>query len=101
MERHTKNTRRIAILLAIIVTFVMMYFMLFTATHEIHKCTGADCPICHELQLAEGITKQLGAAMIVAVAAFFFVVICQSAVTSITNPIQGRTLIADKVRMDD
>lgn len=100
MKRQTNYTRPIALLLAVIVTFVMMYFMLFTATNEIHKCTGADCPICHELQLAEGITKQINAALIVTVAAFFFMVICQSTDAIIFCPIQGRTLITDKVRMD-
>lgn len=101
MNRQSQFAKKIAILLAILVTFVMMYFMLYTATHEIHECTGVDCPICHELQIAEGITKQMSAALIVAVAAFFFMIICRSADINIFHPIQGRTLITDKVRMDN
>jgi hydroxypyruvate isomerase len=38
-----------------------MYFVVFTASHEFHDCTGEDCKVCHELQLINQIEKQLKA----------------------------------------
>ncbi len=100
MKKQNRSVKTAAVLLAFCVAFIMMYFLLYTATHEIHDCTGAGCPVCHELQLAQSIIKQFGTAGRIAAAAFFFLAFCKKADAAIFCSIPERTLISDKVRMD-
>ena len=79
----------------------MMYFMVFEASHEIHHCTGADCSICHELSLAENIVKQLNNAIFAICASFFLVSSIKKMESNILCSFRERTLIIDKVRIDD
>lgn len=91
----------ISVLLAILITFVMMYYLTYEASHAIHHCTGVNCPICHELHIAELITTQISSAIVTKVKVLFFAIYCQKIITVILCLFQERNLITDKVRMDD
>ncbi len=101
MKRKSGYSKYIAVLLAFCMVFVMLYFTIFEASNEIHDCTGSDCSICHELQLAENMLKQLGSVISFTVVIFFIVAFCIKAEATFLCSILERTLILDKVRMDD
>lgn len=101
MNNTSMMKKYLSILLAFCVTFVFMYFVVFTASHEFHDCIGEDCKVCHELQLINHIEKQLQA--IVATIAFGIVLLIVKRI-QIDNSfgfILKRNPIDDKVRMDD
>lgn len=100
MQNRIQIKKLVAILLAVMVSVVMCYFMTYEETHTIHDCTGEGCPICHELQIAGSFVRQF-ATIFGASMAFFFVAvrgihICAAA----SGFISKRTLISDKVRID-
>ena len=101
MKIKSGYLKYIAILLSFIIVFVMLYFIIFEARNEIHNCTGSDCSICHELQIAENMLKQLGSAISFTAVVFFIVAFCKKAEVTFLCSILERTLILDKVRMDD
>lgn len=99
---HKKNIRKsIAILLAFIIAFVICYLISFEAAHLVHNCIGEHCPICHELILAESMTKQISAAAVVVAAAFFMVLFIRKLGAVTIGFRSKRNLITDKVRIDD
>jgi len=101
MKIKSGYSKYIAVLLTFCVVFVMLYFTIFEATNEIHDCTGSDCPICHELQIAENMVKQLCTGISLSAVVFFIVVFCKKAEATFRCSILERTLILDKVRIDD
>jgi len=59
-----------ALILAVFIIFVIALSIAFTITHADHHCTGADCPICHAIQMAQDILKTIGTGIAVAVFGF-------------------------------
>lgn len=93
--------RYITILIAFCVTFVLIYFVTFTAIHEFHNCTGADCTICHELQLMNQIEKQLQAMLTTIVFGSILLIVKRIHIDNSNVYILKRNPIDDKVRMDN
>ncbi|MEL7648365.1 MAG: hypothetical protein AAGU76_09750 [Sedimentibacter sp.] len=102
MNHKLKHLKCIAGLLLFCMIFVMMFFTIFTAAHFLHECTGAKCLTCHELHVAEALTKQFAAAIMTVVAAFFTALLSNRImIADSISPFPGRTLVMDKVRMDN
>lgn len=93
--------RYITILIAFCVTFVLFYFVTFTATHEFHDCTGADCTICHELQLMNQIEKLMQGMLTTIVFGIVLLIVKRIHIDDSYGYILKRNPIDDKVRMDD
>lgn len=91
----------LSILSAFCVTFVFMYFVVFTASHEFHDCTGEECKVCHELQLINQIEKQLQALLASVVFGIVLLIVKRIHVDNSFGFILKRNPIDDKVRMDD
>lgn len=101
MNLKSKRIKSITILLAFCVLFVMLHFMIFNASHTYHYCPGVDCSVCHELQIVDNIVKQLSAAILIFALFISLVVFYKVTNTTFSCLILGRTLIMDKVRMDN
>ncbi len=101
MKNNSKHTKYVAALLAFCVLFVMLYFMIFNANHTYHYCPGVDCSVCQELQIVDHIIKQLSAAISAAALLLSPVVFFKIINAAFSCLILGRTLIIDKVRMDN
>lgn len=101
MKYKLKHRNYVTVLLAFCLLFVMLHFMIFSAHHTYHYCPGLDCSVCHDLQSVENIIKQLNGVISTVVPLFSFVVFYKVAKTTFSCPLLGRTLIMDKVRMDN
>lgn len=101
MNQHIKLSKYISVFLSFCIIIVMMYFLLFTAENEIHKCTGTECSVCHELQIAASFVKQFGMDVLSAAVSSLTLIFLILKVSIFLCSVQERTLILDKVRMDD
>ncbi|MDD3369062.1 MAG: hypothetical protein PHP50_09295 [Lachnospiraceae bacterium] len=101
MYQNKKIVRHLALLLSFGMLFLMLYLVSFEATHELHECSGQDCPVCHELQIAEQLTRQCSAFAAASACSIFMVVYIKQISTTFFCSFQEHNLILDKVRMDD
>lgn len=101
MNTKSKRIKFFTILLSFCVLFLMLHLMIFSANHTYHYCPGVDCSVCHELQIVDNIVKQLSAAILTFGLLISLVVFYKVTNTTFSCLILGRTLIMDKVRMDN
>lgn len=101
MKQYIKFANYISIFLSCCIIIVMMYFLIFRAENEIHQCTGTDCSVCHELQIAVNFVKQFGMDMVKAAVSFLMLIFLVMKISIFRYSVRERTLILDKVRMDD
>ncbi len=101
MECYSKQKRILAFLLSICLVAIITCSMVFIVTHINHNCSGEDCPICAEIQVAEAVIHRFSTAVAV-------LICCGAAFATISHIdshfqcfIQANTLINKKVRMDD
>lgn len=99
-KKHTFK-RIMAVALMLMLMLVLTYFKTYESAHELHHCTGSDCPICHELRIAESVVKQLSVAVIFSFSIIlpFFSLI--QGVHQISGFVSKHTLVSDKVRLDN
>ncbi|MDD3140718.1 MAG: hypothetical protein PHX08_17350 [Lachnospiraceae bacterium] len=101
MIKRMEIKKIITVLLALVILFVVQYYIRFESIHYFHECSGADCPICYELHVAEVILNQLGAVVLTVIYSFFLIAIIRKVAVLFICSFQERTLILDKVRLDD
>ena len=65
----TKKFRFMTGLLAVVLAFVMLSSVAYIAAEAGHDCTGADCAICHQINVCENLLKSIGLAGSAAAAA--------------------------------
>ena len=58
----TKKFRFMTGLLAVVLSFVMLSSVAYIAAEAGHDCTGADCAICHQINVCENLLKSIGLA---------------------------------------
>ena len=96
-----KKNRIIAILLAVMVVFVMLYSALFIVAHAEHDCVGENCPICYQISVCENTLKNLSLAVCaVAFAAAFTYTLCRS-ISACADVTPSYTLVSLKVKLTD
>ena len=96
-----KKNRILAILLAVMVLFVMLYSALFIVAHAEHDCVGENCPICYQISVCEHTLKNLSLAVCaVAFAAAFTYTLCRS-ISSSAAVIPSYTWVSLKVKLTD
>ncbi len=101
MIEKVKTKKIIAVILIFTILFVVHYYINYEFTHFIHECSGADCPICHELHIAETLLNQLGAVILTVICSFFLIATIRKVAVLFICSFLERTLILDKVRLDD
>ncbi|WP_041703107.1 hypothetical protein [Lachnoclostridium phytofermentans] len=101
MKYNQKCIKYVTILLAFCILFVMLHLTIFSANRTYHYCPGVDCSVCQELQVVDNIVKQFSAAITTAALGISLVVFYKVSNTTSSCLILGRTLIMDKVRMDN
>ena len=99
--RMEKKKRIVAILLAVMVLFLMVYSALFIAAEADHDCAGENCPICYQINLCQNIQKTLSLAVCAAVfAAVFTYTLCRS-LSACADTVPRYTLVSLKVKLTD
>ena len=97
----TKRFRFITGLLAAMLAFAMLSSAAYIAAESHHDCTGADCAICHQINVCENLLKSIGfaGAAVVAAAAVGYV-LCRI-ISSCTEVARTFTLVSLKVKLSD
>ena len=91
----------IAVTSAFVIVFVISFYMNFETIHTIHHCTGEDCPICHQIHIAENAVRQLQMSIIsCAVILFIPLIFLNTAPLHISSQ-SLHSLVTLKVRLDD
>lgn len=100
MNRKIYGLQKITFLLSLCVVITLIYMNVFRNTYYLHQCMDDECVVCHHLQLADGISKNLlptsGSVPIEYIMPFTVMM----AVTGVMLMVSQRTLVADKVRID-
>lgn len=80
-----------------------MLFMseVFIFTHLRHECTGRDCKVCAEIQIAENVVRQIGTAIVVDVVLLFYIHKINSQKRYVIMNEIFRSLVSDKVRLNN
>lgn len=94
-----KRNRKLALLLALAVCFVMLFSAFYIAAEADHDCIGENCPICYQISVCENTLKSLGYGVAVLVAA---IVLTFSAAILLSQPkthLKQSTLITLKVQL--
>ena len=71
MQNIDRRKSLLAAVILICFVAVVLLSSLFIVTHIDHECTGHDCPICHQIQIAENSLQQIGICLVV----FFFSIV--------------------------
>ena len=97
----TKKFRFMTGLLAVGLVFVMLSSVAYIAAEAGHDCTGADCAICHQINVCENLLKSIGlAGSAAAAAAAIRYVLCRI-LSSCTEAACAFTLVSLKVKLSD
>jgi hypothetical protein len=73
---------------------------LFIVTHIHHNCSGKDCPICAEIQLAEALVHTIGGAVAAGAAIVILLRIFKAVLPVSPQVILFNSPVKMKVRMD-
>jgi hypothetical protein len=96
--KHWK--KGIAIFLCICLISVLSLSYFFIVTHERHHCTGKNCTVCEQLQIAEQIIGQMKFTILTAVAVLFaYLFLCEE-IHMVSFCIVINTPVKQKVRMN-
>jgi hypothetical protein len=97
----TNRNRILAILLAVAITFVMLFSVLFIAIESGHDCTGEECKICEQLSICVNTLKKISVTVITA--AFIAVLLYSQRVCSVYSLAVNVpcTLVALKVKLSN
>lgn len=92
-------------IIAYIITFMIISFLLFSSLFIIknvnHDCVGDDCPICHFIHDIEHVLKNLDSGKAVWSFSLFKILFYFNLITFISYSVLKRTLILEKVRLNN
>ena len=91
----TKKFRFMTGLLAVVLAFVMLSSLAYIAAESDHDCTGADCAICHQINVCENLAGSAAAT----VAAILYI-LCRI-IPSCTEVARTFTLVSLKVKLSN
>ena len=102
MKKNIRTSVKIlAGIVGIMVALSFVFSLFFVTIEADHECEGEECHICRTMEVCEGLLRQSGAAVTsaaVPVAAVW--IICLVSVPVMTY-VQDKTLVTDKVKMND
>ncbi len=93
--------RSIAVLIAAVFLFGMLFSALFIAEESLHDCSGEDCPICQMIAQCESFVKRISPAIILAVLAFFSVELACTYRIEACSDIVRTTPLSLRVRLNN
>ena len=98
MKKHLRIAK---ILLAVLLLAAMLCPLIFITAEADHDCTGADCAICHQLQVCENLLKSIGLAGAAAVFAAAVRYTPCRVIPSCAEVVRTFTLVSLKVKLSD
>lgn len=102
MKKDVKALLKVlAGIVGIMVALSFVFSLFFITVEADHDCEGEECHICRTMEICEGLLKQSGAAVrsgAMPVAAVWLICLISFPVM---NFVQDKTLVTDKVKMND
>jgi len=98
-KNNLKN--KIAFCMAILILFVIFNAEIFIIKNIHHNCSGKNCPICEEIQIAEAMIQQFGSAVPTVMFLIVFVIFIAEIISITNQVILFSTPVEMKVRMND
>lgn len=93
--------RALALIMASAFFFVMIYFTLYEGEHVLHECSNDHCAVCQELAIIDSVLKQTLIVLPVVISCLVKAFYGKENNTVLFCDLLKRTLILDKVRIDD
>lgn len=93
--------RSIAVLVAAVFLFGMLFSALFIAEESVHDCSGEDCPICEMIAQCENFVKRISPAIILAVLAFLAIELVCAYRSETDSDIVRTTPLSLRVRLNN
>ena len=84
--------------LLLILTVLCAYYV---ATESTHECHGEDCPICATLEVCEALLSRIGSSLPIMGIATIAYVTCLRSVGFVPGITPERSLVEEKIRMND
>lgn len=101
MDKHLNRKQLTALLICLFFLASILLSMTYIVKEANHDCSGAHCPICPSIQMAEKTIGQLGTAFVIAMqAGFAFSIFCISLFYFISHTVIS-TLITQNIRMNN
>lgn len=97
----TKKQRTLAAMICVIVLLAVVSTSLLLIHELDHDCIGEDCSICICIDHAKHLLKQLGAGRTESFAVILAASFILSASLSLSHPVSSRTLVSQKVRLNN
>ena len=101
-EQKWNNERRVvAVLLAVVLSFTMLFSAYYILKEQHHQCHGAECPICRNIERCEQFLNQISTGLIHLAISVIAVMIVAVIATKTDENISHPTLVSFKVRLDN
>ncbi len=102
MFRKQNFNKQLALLICICIIAASVSGIYFAASHSIHRCSGHNCLVCHQINNFNRVNKQLGlflcsVFLIKIMLSYFSIFKLYLAESSLSDI----TLVSLKVRLDD
>ncbi len=87
--------------MSIVMIALVLFSVVFIAEEIGHDCSGEDCPICESLEQCRKAVRCVGEIFTSIILATLFMVAMTLVITEFRSVLLKRTLVSQKVRMND
>lgn len=101
MLKHNKTLKVTAFILCVCVFVIIILSELYISKNLQHNCTGEHCAICHEILLAENYIHQICSGIISIFLFAITTVIIKRIIVVVSVLISNRSLISEKIRLNN
>ncbi|MCR5691963.1 MAG: hypothetical protein K6G62_07075 [Eubacterium sp.] len=101
MQGISAKKRVCALLAMIMIATILIFSLVYVAENAEHDCCGHHCPICEMIEQCLHNLELVGGAVFTVTILVGFLQVARLALAPESNPVFARTLVAQKVRMDN
>ena len=101
MTKCLSSKKIISLLATSIAILVVLFSVFFISENVLHDCSGENCPICEVMLECSETLKLAGAAIILAVAAYFLIKFIKERCILNVSFENHFTLVSHKVRLNN
>ena len=93
--------RRIAILLAVLIGFIIIGSSVYEISESKHECSGEECAVCMLLHMVREVRSKLGKDTVFCLTAIISVLAFTYMIKPVRVYVRSHTPVSDKVRLDN
>ena len=100
-KKYNSERRVVAVLLAVVLSFTMLFSTIYIVKEQHHECHGVECPVCHNIARCEQFLNQISTGLIHLAISVVAVMIVSIILPRENENISHPTLVSFKVRLDN